>query len=326
MELNTTRPRAHLDVLRAQNGTEGFRTQFERLCKTDANRAIQLLSDERLGFPTLFYLREEVSAHGLGARLRGRAFLALGITEQILKRNPKENNASYLKMRQSAEQPVLLWMLETGYRENGASDTYEEVMDAVSAVLLDLYREKRALPYVAEMLFMRAKNERNYHDLFWALTRFGDPAALQPLAKRLDANDPAVAALARELLGINAENVRYADYIRWLGENDPFLYFTGESMQFSAKPAVCELDLERKYADKGVTSYEKQPFVPADEEERTRMSEFSSLPRYDRAVLAEHAHSLRLTNPAEWRQFQKRAVEEQVLFAKKEGGAATWYI
>lgn len=326
MEQATTRPRAYLDALRAQSGTEGVRAQFEKLCMTDTDRAVRLLSDEKLVFPTLFCLREEVFSHGLNARLRGRAFLAFAFVEQILKRNPKENDASYLRTRKSAELNVLLWMLMTGYRENGGSHAYEEIMDTVSAVLLDLYREKRALPYVAEMLFLRAKNERNYHDLFWALTRFGDPEALQPLAKHLDATNPAEAALARELLGISAENVRYVDYIGWLGDNDPFLFFTGESMQFSAKPSVCELDLERKYADKGFPSYEKQAFVPADEEERMRISEFSALPRYDRAVLAEHAHSLLLTNPAEWRLFQKRTMEEQVLFAKKERGDAPWYL
>ncbi|MCE5235354.1 MAG: hypothetical protein ABFC62_00335 [Clostridiaceae bacterium] len=284
---------------------------------------------ERLGFPGLFAARKELAERKLRERLQERAKIALNIAEQLLKRDARNKNSPYLKGKNAAELAALLWMLETGSREEAGGDEYEEVLDGVSAVLLSLYRERRALPYAVDMIFLRAKRGHDYHDLFWAVSRFGDPYALKLLAKRLDAPEAETAALARRLLGmdaVEANAVRSKEYEAWLEENDPFLYFTGESLQYSARPAVCRVDLERKYAGRESRAYERQPFEPQNDEERKRLAEFKALPEPTRTALADYAHALRAKDPEAWARFKKQPVAHQAEAANRRGGNAPWSI
>ena len=325
---NVARPAAYLDALRAQSTPEEYRAKLSSLCAGDKRHAALLLSDERLSFPALFSAREQIVQHGLKMQLSGRHIAALGIAEQILARNPKGEGSSYLKGPATTELSVLLWMLATGFREEGLRDAYDEVLDGVVAVLLDLYHEKRALPYAVDLLFLRARSGRNYHDLFWAISRLGDPSSLRLIAARLDAPDTETAATARELLGVDDTqgNMHFSDYERWLRENDPFLYFAGESMQYSAKPAVFRVDHARKYVNRATPAYEKQALTPQNEQERARLAEFSALEECDRAILAQYAHEMRKKDPAAWSQLETKPVAQQAEAAKKNGGETVWSI
>ena len=325
---NVPRPTAYLDALRAQTTPEEYRARLSNLCAGDKRRAALLLSDERLSFPALFAAREQIVQHGLKMQLSGRHIAALGIAEQILARTPKNVSTSYLKKPSGTELAVLMGMLATGFREEGLCGAYEEVLDGVVAVLLDLYHERRALPLAVEVLFLRAKNGRNYHDLFWAVSRFGDPSGLRLIAARLDAPEEETAALARELLGIDdvQGKMRFSDYERWLKENDPFLYFSGESLQYSAKPAVFRVDHARKYVNRATPAYEKQALSPQNERERARLAEFSALEESDRATLAQYAQEMRQKDPAAWAQLETKPVAQQAEAAKKNGGETVWSI
>lgn len=291
-----------------------------------ADDTVFLRGVERLGFPGLFSARKELAERKLKERLQERAKTALNIAEQLLRRDARNKNSSYLNGKNAAELAALLWMLETGSREEAGGDEYEEVLDGVTSMLLSLYRERRALPYAVDMIFLRAGRGHDYHDLFWAVSRFGDPYALKLLAKRLDAPEAETAALARQLLGLEANAVRSKEYEAWLEENDPFLYFTGESLQYSARPTVCRVDLERKYAGRESRAYEKQPFEPQNDEERKRLAEFKTLSEPARAALADYAHALRAKDPEAWARFKKQPVARQAEAAKGRGGNAPWSI
>lgn len=129
--------------------------------------------------------------------------------------------------------------------------------------------------------------------------------------------------LVNHLLGIKipasgtAETEKsYETYVQWLNDNDPFLYFTNESLQLSSRPVFYRVDLERKYVDRGIPSYDRQPIVAADDEESRYLAAFNTLGHEEKTFLSDYSHKFHQENPAEWKRWVQYPIDEQIKSAK----------
>lgn len=307
-----------LDQVRIREGIDACRTAFHKIYNMDKQRAVTLLRDRRLTFPTLYVLSPQIEETPyLGERLSA----GLRLIERV-----RGDGAAQSEHRQSgmAEHAALRWILETGYTEDGLDEEYEEVMERAVSLLINTYHDAAILPQAADMIFTRHRKGRNIHDLTWAYFQSGHPDALKLIARRLSSTDPSDIELACSLLHIDSDSKAsckdaYRPCLRWLRDNDPYLYFTGESMQYASAPAFYRVDPERKYLQKGTATYRRKPLTPADEEERSRLAAFSALPEEEQALLAEQSHAVHARGAAVWKRWIRRPVEEQIRVAKGEG-------
>lgn len=315
----------YLDRIRIDGGAEKCRAVFTETCRTNRRRAAALLNDRRVTFPCLFLLMPQIESLRAYPWLNARNTLALGIVRRILDPEGSGGRVSRLSVRNESVHSVLKWIVETGGAEDGMDEDYEEVLDIAVSVLADTYQDKSVLPFAEEMIFRRGKKGHNIHDLVWAVFRIRDPEVLRRIAAHLRSPDTGEAGLAHSLLNPEAScgarpcadpQQEYDDYIRWLDENDPFLYFTGESFQLTGEPAVCRVDLERKYMCKGSPSYEKEPAVPSDDRECRCLEAFRTLGGEEKRVLSEYSCRVHGKDASEWEKWMDLPVGEQIRAAK----------
>jgi hypothetical protein len=308
---------SYLDDVRKSEGDERCRTVFGEACRSDIRRAASLLNDRRLTFGCLFLLSPLITQYRLDRFTNQRNRIALMIAG-----SPE---AASFSDRDETARAALKWMLETGRTDDGTSDEYEEAMEVAASVLINTYRDSEALPAVIDMIFDRSRKGRNIHSLVWAAFQSRSPAALKLIAQRITSADQQEARLSCSLLGVEApesgaagdNQKRYAAYLQWLEENDPFLYFTGESFQYASRPKFYSVDLERKYISRGTPHYDRQPVSPADEGEREALAAFSTLDPNDKALLSDYSHRLHAKDASEWKEWVRRPIGEQVSSAKQ---------
>lgn len=316
MQQRFFRGHSSLDQVRIREGDEPCRAAFQAISIRDKRQAAMLLNDRRLTFPCLYILSPQID-EPLYPCLRERLIIGLHLIERV-----RRGDSPVGKGRQKGkyEHEGLRWILDTGHNEDGLDEEYEEIMERAVSVLIDTYHDTDILPRVADMIFTRHREGRNIHDLTWAYFRSDHPDALILIARRLSADDRRDAALARRLLNIpESGSSDYHPYLRWLRDNDPYLYFTGESMQYASTPAYYRVDPERKYLQRGTPSYHKNPIAPAGDGERNRLDAFAALSDEEKTVLAEHSHRIHARDAMGWKRWMRRPVEEQIKAAKNEG-------
>ena len=311
-----------LDQVRIREGIGACRAGFHDIYMKDKRRTVMLINDRRLTFPCLYILSPKIEAP-LYPYLRERLAVGLHLIRRVRGEAPEDGID---RQTGGTEHTALRWVLDTGYTEDGLDEIYEEVLERTVSILINTYHDMGTLPRAADMIFARHREGRNIHDLTWAYFRSGHPDALAWIAQRLRSDDPADIELACRLLNIDIPGSGPADcggkyqlYLRWLRENDPYLYFTGESMQYASTPAYYRIDPERKYLQKGIASYHRKPIIPANEVERTRLQAFAALPEAEKDLLAEHSYRFHAKNAAAWRRWMGRPVEEQIRIARVEG-------
>lgn len=315
---------SYLDRIRINEGAEQCKSDLTAALRMDTRRAVALLNDRRLTFPCLYLLREPIAQHPVQRYLNTRNLIALRVIDQIL--DPKASSETdYLSSRRDEVHPVLKWILETGSVEELPEDEYEEVLDVTVSVLINIYKDSSILPLVVDLIFRRNRDESHIHDLVWALFRFHDPQVLRLIAQRLPCSNAKDAELAAELLNIDKTDVLAAKcseegqcegYLHWLEENQPYLYFTEESFQYASKPVFCTVDLERKYLQKGVSSYDKQPLSSLDDDEYACMAAFQRLDAGEQKVLSDYSQKLCGRSVSAWKEWLHAPVGEQVKAAK----------
>lgn len=327
MNAGNSNDKSYLDRIRLEEGADKCRAVFHDLFCKDPRRAVGLLNDQRLTFPCLYLLRDEVRQPYAQRYLNARNRAALRIAEQIKAAGPA--NANELSSKRDAVYVVLKWILETGVEEI-PEDDYEEVLDVTVSVLINTYGDRDVVPLVVELIFARNRRGRYTHDLVWALFRIHDPEVLKLIAQRVKSPEEKDAELAANLLNLEETDVpaendkegRYAGYLQWLEENQPYLYFTQESFQYASNPAFTTVDHARKYLQKGDASYDKQPVSPSDEEEEANLAAFAQLPAEEQKALSGYAQKIRNENAPAWEEWRKAPLPEQIKAAKagKEGG------
>ena len=314
---------SYLDQIRIKEGHDRCKSALNAMLGKDAGRAVTLLNDRRLMFPCLYILREPILRHHVRRYLNTRNLIALRVIEQI--RDSDVSEPDHLSSGQESVHHVLKWILETGSAGGIPEDGYEEILDVAASVLINTYQDTAVLPLVADLMFKRNRDKGHIHDLVWVLFCVRDPQVLKLVAQRLLSSDAEDAELAAELLNIDKTDFpaadgeaerRYRDYLRWLEENGPYLYFTGESFQYASKPVFCAMDMERKYLQKGASSYDRQPILSLDDDEKECMAAFQRLSAEEKKVLSEYSQKICGKSVSAWKEWRHTPVGEQIKAAK----------
>jgi hypothetical protein len=323
MDLGNSNEYSYLDRVRINEGVDKCRASLNEIFRKDTRLAVALLNDHQLMFPCLYILREQIEGLRIQGYLSPRNMIALRIANQIS--GSEAFGFDYLSSRQDSVHSVLKWIVETGSAEEIAENDYEQILDVTVSVLINTYEDRDILPLVADLIFKRNRNERYIHDLVWVLFQVHDPQVLKLFAERVRSSDPKDAKLAAELLNIDETDApaeegdkegRYAGYLHWLEENEPYLYFTDESFQYASKPAFCAVDLERKYLQKGAPSYSKQPISSSDEGASENLAAFKQLSVAEQKVLSEYSQKIHDENTPAWSEWLHAPVSEQIKAAK----------
>jgi hypothetical protein len=177
------------------------------------------------------------------------------------------------------------------------------------------------------MIFKRNKEGHCIHDLVWAFFQFHDIYALKLIAKRILSPEKEDVALACDLLDIKVPDMNNAPtdnqqkhnlYLKWLKENDPFLYFTGESFQCSSHPTPYLTDLDRKYMYKGIPSYDKKSITHLNNYEHKCLEAFECLNDEDKTALSEYSYKFHNKNISGWKKWIRSPLVVQIEIAKNE--------
>lgn len=313
-----------LDEIRIQEGLEACRSAFEEAYTADVQSAIDLLNDPLITFPTLFLLLPSIQALGIASELNERNAMAVRIVRQILGAggaNRSENDLSRVK---EPVRPVLLWMVQSGVEEHRLGSAYQKTLDIAVSVLLVTYGEISILAMVDNLIFERHRRGQHVHDLVWAFFRAHDPVALKLMAEHVQSAESEEAELACRLLHVDPAQAgdagqrqrAYAAYVQWLEENDPYVYFTGESLQYASRPAVCKVDLASKYVQKARATRSVGAVLPADAKEREYLDKFALLGVEEQHVLSAFSQAMHEQDVAAWSTWIDIPVDAQIEAAK----------
>lgn len=245
--MNESDRRIHLAAVREEQGEETCVRRFGEIAARNRTEAVRLLNEEEMTYPCLFVLRPSIDRWNLQQRMRARYAIALEITKQVLNIQENRSSRNYLADAGDRAHDALIWMLRTGSAEEYPSEEYQQVLDVVVSVLINLYQDTEILPDVAALIFARRKRGQNVHELIWAYFRSHDARALALAAERLPQADEAEAEFICDLLGMSYEKpidgpAAYERYSRWLRENESRLVFNEENKQYTSRPVVCRMD------------------------------------------------------------------------------------
>lgn len=329
--MNFERTRVNdLEYIRRTRGAKNCRSTFLRMAETQRQKALALINDSGLMFATFFILRDEIIKMNLREELNDRGKTAMEICDIIL--GDKSGLPSYdrrIDEEIGNVRETLLWIFGTGIRDDGLNEDFDQILDNAAAVLIKDHCESSVLPDVIKLIFERNRKGRYFHDIAWVCFQTRDVNALRFIAGYLRSGNPKDRALARSLLNLPEDiplrtvqdrERRYLEYIEWLRENDPYIYFTGESFQFSNSPILCSVDLNAKYLCKDCAECMRKRPIELTEEERSKISEFFSLTDEEKAELARTSQKLYKENPSLWEQWIHYPVDEQIYTSRLGSG------
>ena len=315
-----------LDHIRRSQGIDACRNTFGRVGKERRQNAVRLVNDSRLFFASLFILQAEIEELNLKEELSERNRIALNICKKILdEKKPSDDSDHLISLNSEEAHNVLLWMFNTGAVDDGLNNEFDQVLDIVASVLMKTHHEKTILPVMTDMIFKRNQKGRYIHDLVWACFQTRDVNALRLIAKYLRSSVSKDVDLACTLLHL-PQNVslrsysdkqkQYAAYLSWLKENGPYLYFTGESLQFANNPMPCGVDLEAKYLCKDRGMCGRKQLTPLTDTERDSLTKFNRVSEEEKKILAKHSQRLHGENPSYWNQWMQYPVDKQLNIAQ----------
>lgn len=312
---------ALLERVHQEKGEQACRALFQEECRTNPSRASAMLNAQGLGFPTVHLLLPLVRQNAGRLRLSGRSQMLLRLTRQLA----QQGKSPLLSGRNSSVKNLLIWAVETGWRHEGDA-AYDELMDRFLCVLLLTYREQRVQKVAVDLLFARERQGKNMHALCWACFGVHRPEMLRLVAEHIRGEDLQEQLLADSLLHTqrvcrDCENdrlQRHKQYIRWLEENDAYLYFTGESMQLCGDPIPCKVDLERKFLCVKPGGYESLRLTRMPVQHRTWLEGFRHRCREDRELLSACSQRLRKKDLSVWQAWMALDMEEKLSAAKQE--------
>lgn len=317
-----------LDKIRCADGIDRLKAFFKSTLKNGRDKAVSLLNDEKLQFSTLFALRREIEESGLHKHLNPRNKSALQITAKILARKPS-NIRSLPQDSRQATHSALKWILKTGCINDGMDKSHDEVIDIAALHIIKSYKDKTVLPVIVNLLFDRHCKGAFTYDLIWTCFESGDPHVLYLIAHRLLSPRQKDYELAARLLKFipcmdrSSSRDRLQQYsccIRWLNENYPFLYYTGESLHQSCSPIPFAVSLEAKYLCKAVIADSGKLAVPLSEDEHRLLGTFNSLDNYTKTLLSNCSSLLYRRNYYWWHKWLHSPIQEQIAYAVKMGG------
>lgn len=320
--LNTTNS---LDRIRINEGIDSLIAYFHKLVENNTDEAIALINDENLHFASFFVLRFKISEHNLIEGLVLRNKVALEFINEILDGKKgisimKHISSDYAQIAYS----VLKWVFETGFFDDGLSNEFDEVLDLTAILLTRLYRDQKILPIIADMIFNRNRKNLYVHDLVWAFFESKDPYSLVMIANRLLSSEEKDVDLACKLLsfvpGVDDNNLnkqkKYTSFLNWIEENSLFLYFTGQSLQQTNKPAPYVVTLEAKYLCKFISIDTGKPLKPLTDKEKQLLNEFNKLDLNTKIFLSSFSSIMHHKDENWWNTWISYPISNQIETAK----------
>lgn len=320
----------YLDSYRHAQGDDGLSQHFRELVASDRQKAAQLLGTEDLQYSSLYILRSEIEKSNLTEDIPQQYRDALDITRGIL-----EKDTARLRSSSSRSGPAihesLKWMLETGWREDGLEEDYDEVLEITAAMLVRTYSDHSVLPVMLDMMFERHRKGTFMYDLAWAFFESGNPQCIVMIASRLNTGHPKDIALVHKLLhfipGIQSgaqeiPSQQYAHILQWYHENSPFLHYTGESFQQTCKPIPFAVSTPAKYLGKRVSPATGLPLQPLAREEQVLWDRFVTLDPVSRNLLSSFSCKLYRRDITQWNDWMYLPLHEQIRTARVMGGGA----
>jgi len=311
-----------LDRLYNENGAESLIAAFKEIAATKLTEAVKLLNDENLSFTCLFLLIPEIISFKLANRLNLRNITALRICAQS--KRYKNLLAQLPEPRQDITKSVLKWMFITGVKADGISNEYDAMLDKAFAMLMINYHDRSLLKNAADLIFSRNRRGEYIHDIVWAYFKIKDFEALKLIAEYLLSKDERDVELASELLHytpnkddfISSPESCYKEYIGWLDDNSPFLYFTDESFNYSSSPEPCNMDEQARYINKEVSNFTKQFTHPLSSFEAQKINSFIKLDKNERRMLSDFSHKMYKNDFSKWSNWIKKPISKQLEDAK----------
>lgn len=311
-----------LEQIRRYRGISACQKRFQEIVQKQEQGAAKLLNDKGLRFATLFALKPQIEKAGLEPRLDVKIQAAMQICGKVLEEK-KSLPGGGIPYSDENFRAAFLWIFQTGARDDGLSNEYDEILDLCAGVLTRRYREKSILPGLSELIFRRNRKKGYLHDLIWAFFQIHDPGSLRYIAPYLRSSNTRDRELAHLLLHLpeTQENARsqedqYRNFMNWLSENSSYLYFTGESLQSSNQPEICSLDREAKYLGKQISPRKRTPATPLTKEEEESLSCFAQAEENEKSALSDYSGKLHARNPELWNQWIHSPVSEQIRIAK----------
>ncbi len=313
-----------LDRVRLDKGVGSLRSIFERIAKTNPEKAANLINCRNLRFCSVFVLQPDIERLKLSSRLNWRNQTALNIVDRIM---AGDTSGLYSFTEENREKiyPVIKWILETGSLDDGLNSHYDKVLDMTALLLTKLYNDKSVLHIIAHMLFMRYRKGLYTYDLLWAFFESCDPGSLVLIANGLLSAHRKDVQLACELLsfvpGIKTYRGKnsvktYLKVLNWIEENFLFLYRTGESFQQFSRPMSYAVSLEAKYLCKTVSEDNKKTFRSLSENEIKLLDRFRKFDNQTRVLLADYSFLLYRQNTDSWNTWLHYPAEKQLEIAK----------
>ena len=327
--MNNRQMVSYLDAYKSSHDIDQLKKNFYSLGEKDRQKAAAQINDPNLTFPTLYTLLAEIDALELYPLLSLRNTTALRICSKALREDTLTAHL-HTENQVSNEQTyhVLKWMFDTGWKEDGLSNQFDQVLDVTTATLIKKYKDSSILPTVVSEIFERNRKGCYIHDLVWCFYETRNPNALKLAARYLRSENPEDVKLASELLHYTSEEEeevhgnperKYESYLNWFKENQPYLYFTGENLQCSSEPQAFKVDLDAKYLSKNrQTASQKKPYS-LTKFEQEKLEQFHQTKDSDRKLLAKYSKQMYSKNPQQWKEWMHADINQQVKYAKGQG-------
>jgi hypothetical protein len=311
-----------LDRIRQEAGIEKLNYTFHDIVQKEPQKALELINDGKLHFPTLFVLQPEIEKSELGAHLNRRNTIALQTSKAILLGKGSESEY-WISDQEAMTYPVLKWMLETGYLDDGMNDQYDKVLDITALILVRIFKDKTILSTIADLIFLRNRKDGFLYDLIWGLFETRTPYSLMLIGQRLRSSGSKDQNLAKKLLsfipGLKEQDdpkKLYNNFLHWLDENCLFFRYTGESFQLTQRPVPYVIVWEAKYLCRVVNVDTGEMMMPLTEKETKLLDQFKRLEDTDKILLANCSYHLYRKDSNWWRNWIDSPVLQQIKTAK----------
>ncbi len=310
-----------LDKLRTSRGSNELFQYFLQLVRSDTRKAIRLINEDLLSFPSLFLLKPQINRTPVGRYLNRRNKNALMLTDAIISKNFWR--FSHVSRIIGNDTPsILKWILISGKDDNGLRSHYDKILDSCALILIREYKDNSILPVIKEIIYDRNRKGLFTHDIIWAFFEARDPNCIMMLAESLNSSDSKDIELSKKLLRFipciknnSSENMQYLNVFYWLRDNYPFLYYTGESFQQKTDPSPFEISLSAKYLNKKVSTDNGRLENTLTEDELMAINQFNSIDEKSQLLLANYSFILHSRNIYIWNNWIHYPISEQLKIA-----------
>lgn len=314
----TQHDRSHhlLNQLR-HDGLQTLQSQWKELYQTDQKKALSLINDEALEFPTLFALRGQFASRGYDGMIE-RNRIALSHIENVLHgADLGIDKATHFVNQHDLVITALLWVLDTGAKTFLSID-YIQVIDHTAMQMILTYKQDWLKEFV-DLIFYRYKSKSQRHYLLSALFDTANPRSLVYISNYLLSDNSVEREYARRLLSFIPE-VQHAlsdqsaffAFENWFEKNGHYLVYTGETNDALPYNRPYRIHYTAQYFGKSVSPRDGRPIQSLLASENDHYLAFSKLPLQKQVYLSSYSVKLRQADPDTWRTWISGSLNNQL--------------